>query len=182
MSKFAIDVKWLETSTNSHHSPHITSVIDDVLMLGNRLISGRVGEQLSSQKVAGQVLPSDLTYFAAWTNDHPAVMRVEWAFMEDDVFMVVQKYFAASTAYKRNGVYHSPPEDVYRICGDDWSLCFNARRARHGHEFSEYMSFYGVGCCAAICDLLTAGDFDAFESDTVIFKLMGYFESPPELS
>ena len=180
MSKFAISIDWIETPANAHHTPYITPVIGDVLMLGNRMIAGRVGERLSTQKVAGCVLPPEVAEIGEWSKHHPALMRAEWAFMDDDIFMVVQKYFAANVSYHRNGVYHSAPDDFYRISGNDWSLCFNVASERVSGDYSAYTSFYGIGCSAAKCEVLTTGDFEAFETDAVLFKLMGHFSPPAQ--
>lgn len=184
MSKFAISINWIDINDDAPCS-HNPSAIGSMLVLGSRMVAGKLGERLSTQKIAGQTLPQDITYFAEWTKYHPSLMRAEWAFMEDEIFLVVQKYFVANTSYHRNGVYHSAPDDFYRICGNDWSLCFNiARGASTSYptysDYIAYMSFYGMGCSSADCDVLSMGSVDAFESDVALYTLLGYFAHPQE--
>ncbi len=176
MSKFSILLNWPErySYVNDVITPLIADAIGDIMMLGSRMVAGKVGERLSIQKVDSSTLPADVMAFGDWTKHHPATMRSEWAFMGDEIFLVVEKYFTGYYSYLGPELYYSPPFDFYRITGDDWSFCFTTKHDPTA-EYRSYQNFYGRGMDAVECEIMVTGDFDAFETDTALYKLMGYF-------
>jgi hypothetical protein len=170
-----IKLTWINDSENEHHLPYIGATIADIVLMCDKIRSGKRGEQLSIQKMDRAAIPSDVIKYAPWTATREPLMRAEWAFLEDDQFFCFQKYFTDELTYSWQ-YYPDATPDFFRVQGDEWSICFRVTAdSTYQNRNQGSVSVYGGWHSAIEITFLTSGDMEAFETDMTMYKLMGYF-------
>lgn len=173
MLQTPILLNWIPSPDTDHHKELLTNTVNSVVYLAHNLHKGKIGEYHSIQKLDRRHIPTDAIQFAEWCYTYPRLMRAEWSIMEDGQFIVLQKYFTDILTRSWNP---QPIQDFFRLVGDDWSICFklNENPKRSYDYYDTYSYLLGHGFSSAVCELMTTGDMEAYETDMTLMTLMGH--------